>query len=443
MKHIIFENTLFKNLIISCFIIFISSTIKRLIKIITNNKIAKINLLNPEFSGYSLNIFELSKPIINFSPGPTQFPKVLLEEIKEEFINSTNGITPLELSHRSPEFVNILSSVNENMKKLMKIPDDFKILWMHGGGHGQFGAIPMNLKHLITNNKYANYIVSGTWSNRAYEEACKVINTYNSFNNDILPLNHKSITMDCLNISNNDAYVYFCSNETVNGIEFKKDGIPYPDRNMLKTARSIIDMSSDFTMKNIDWTCVDVAFACTSKNLGIPGATIVIIRNDILDELYNNNNYIPSVLDWKIYNNTNSLYNTPAVYNIYIVNKYLNYYIERGGIDILEKESKIKSSIIYEFIDNSSLYKCLIIDKLSRSNINIPFFVGDGNREIRSKFLHFCYMNNIVGLRTKTPFRYCDYNMVEPLRINLYNGISIEESLKLVDVMKQFEVLLH
>tara|TARA_Y100000768_G_C23989409_1_gene691186 strand:- start:4932 stop:6260 length:1329 start_codon:yes stop_codon:yes gene_type:complete len=442
MNLIIFENTLLKKLIISCFIIFILSNIKRLIKFISNNKKTKINLLNPKYSGYSLNIFEFSKPIINFSPGPTQFPKVLLKQIKEEFINSPNGITPLEISHRSPEFVNILSSVNENMKKLMKIPADFKILWTHGGGHGQFSAIPMNLMPLITNNKRANYIVSGTWSNRAYEEACKVINAYNSLNSDILPLDHKSITMDCLNISNDDAYVYFCSNETVNGIEFKKDGIPYPDRDMLKGARSIIDMSSDFTMKNIDWTCVDVAFACTSKNLGIPGATVVIIRNDILDKVHNKN-YIPSVLNWKIYNNTNSLYNTPAVYNIYIVNKYLNYYIDKGGIDILEKESKIKSSIIYEFIDNSSLYKCLIIDKLSRSNINIPFFVGDGNSAIRSKFLHFCYMNNIVGLRTKTPFRYCDYNMIEPLRINLYNGVSIEDSLKLVDVMKQFEVLLY
>jgi phosphoserine aminotransferase len=457
-----YENVLLQDLNIQCFFIFLSLTtffgiaftpnfMKKVINSIrvrVNNilsgvsDIVETNSFDPYFSGYSLNAFQSTKPITNVSPGPTQFPKVLLHQIEEDLMNSQHGISPLEISHRSPEFAHILSSVNENMKKLMKIPNEFTILWMHGGGHGQFSAVPLNLIPLISNNKRANYMVSGTWSQRAFDEACKVTNAYDSFNHDPPSIKHKSISADHLKIADNDAYVYFCSNETVNGTEFRKDGIPYPCRDTLKTARSIIDMSSDFTMKKIDWTRVDVAFACTSKNLGLAGATVTIIRTELLDSIeYNKSNYIPSVMDWKLYYNTNSLYNTPAVYNIYIVDKFLKYYIKKGGIDVLEEESKIKSSIIYELLDESSFYSSLVSDKLSRSNINIPFFVGDGNREIRSKFLHFCYMNNIVGLRTKTPFRYHDYNMIEPLRVNLYNGVSIDETKKLVNVMKRFEDL--
>ena len=401
-----------------------------------------MDTLDPEFSGYSLIAFQHVEPTTNFSPGPSQFPNELLEQIKVDLNNSPHGITPLEISHRSPEFANILSSVNENITKLMQIPNEFTILWTHGGGHGQFSAVPLNLIHLISNNKRANYMVSGTWSQRAFDEARKVTNAYDSFNLEPPSIKHKSISADHLTIADDDAYVYFCSNETVNGTEFRKDGIPYPCRDTLKSARSIVDMSSDFTMKNIDWTRVDVAFACTSKNLGLAGATVTIIRTDLLDTIDDNKrNYIPSVLDWKLYYNTNSLYNTPAVFNIYIVDKFIKYYIEKGGIDVLEEESKIKSSMIYKLLDESPLYKPLVSDKISRSNINIPFFVGDGNSEIRSKFLHFCYMDNIVGLRTKTPFIYQDYDMIEPLRVNLYNGISIEETKKLVNVMKKFEVL--
>lgn len=446
------ENTSLEDLILPCCFIFLSMSPFFVIQFIqtylfdisgtNNNTVVGINSLNERFSGYSLKSFHPKESIINFSPGPAQFPKVVLDQIKEDLTKSCHVITPLEISHRSPEFAIILSSVNENMKRFMRIPNDFTILWTHGGGHGQFSAVPLNLTYLINNNKRANYIVSGTWSQRAYNEACKIINAYDSLNNEDPSIKHNSLSADRVVVTDDDAYVYYCSNETVNGTEFKKDGIPYPCRDTLKTAKSIIDMSSDFTMKNIDWTRVDVAFACTSKNLGLSGSTVTIIRTELLETIkYDKTNYIPSVLDWNLYYNTNSLYNTPAVYNIYIVDKILNYYIEKGGIDVLEEESKFKSSMMYKFLDESSLYSCLVSDKISRSNINIPFFVGDGNSKLRSKFLHFCYMNNIVGLRTKTPFRYSDYNMIEPLRVNLYNGVSIEETKKLVNVMKQFEVL--
>ena len=214
--------------------------------------------------------------------------------------------------------------------------------------------------------------------------------------------------------------------------------MPYPSRDSLNETKLIVDMSSDFGMKSVNWNDIDVAFACTSKNFGVAGANITIIRNSLLNQLKEKENTIPCTLEWSNYYETNSLYNTPAVFNIYLIEKILDYYLDYG-IDKIEEESKIKSKMVYDILDNSNLYKPVVENKLIRSNINIPFIVDDGNDEIRSKFLEYCYINNVVGLRTKTPFKYSEFDMVEPLRISLYNGISIDDTKHLINVMKEFE----
>lgn len=401
------------------------------------NKIRYLSddLFKNNFDGYSLNALHKNEKVINFSPGPAQFPKEIMDELKNDINNCTYGVSPLEISHRSPEFNTILTRVNSNMKKLMEIPDDFSIIWTQGGGHGQFSAVPLNLGYLVHKNSQANYIVTGTWSNRACLEAKKFINVKNSILSNKLPIQITNLDENDINIKENDEYVYLCSNETVNGIEFREDGLTYPNREKLKSSKLIIDMSSDFTMKKINWHNIDVAFACTSKNLGIAGANITIVRTYLIT----GNDNVPCVLDWNAYNKANSLYNTPAIYNIYIIDKFLKYYLNKGGIEILENESKMKSKMIYDTIDESKLYHCVISDKKIRSNINIPFIIGDGNKKLMEKFLYFCYINNVVGLRTKTPFNYEDFKMKEPLRISLYNGVSIKDTTKLVDVMKFFE----
>ena len=414
-------------------------------KDVNSKQVNSKETLSCDFVGYSLSSND-QKNVLNFSPGPTQFPREIITEISNDLNKTNMGITALEISHRSPEFNEILERVNLNLRKLMKIPTEFNIIWTQGGGHGQFSSIPLNLGCLFDQGQIGNYIVTGTWSNRAFNEAVKFVNARNSNENEKLPIQHNDIDItNCIN--DNDVYVYLCSNETVNGTEFRNDGIPYPTRDILKSAISIVDMSSDFTMKNIKWEDVDIAFACTSKNLGIAGANVLIIRNELLQKIdeKSSNTFpfvnIPCVLDWNLYDKSNSLYNTPAIYNIYIIDKFLKYYLNKGGIDILEMESKIKANMIYDMLDESKLYKCVVENKLARSNINIPFIVGDGSSLIRSKFLHFCYMNQIVGLRTKTPFNYQDFDMTEPLRISLYNGISIEDTIKLVSTMRDFEIL--
>lgn len=398
--------------------------------------------LNCKFNGNSLSSFKKNQPVINFSPGPAQFPREILDKIYLDSKYYPAGATFFEISHRSTEFNILFDRVNQNIKDLMKIPDDFTILWTQGGGHGQFSSIPLNFLPLINSSQNkANYIVTGTWSSRAYEESQKFINSYNSYYNHFnTPLKINFIEPNDIKISNNDKYVYFCSNETVNGLEFKKDGINYPSRKQLKNAYSIIDMSSDFTLKSLPWQDIDVAFSCSSKNLGMAGATVTSVRNNIFEEINNNEqSKIPSILDWVNYKKSKSLYNTPAIYNLYVIDKFLDYYLKKGGIVCLEEESKIKAKKIYEFLDNSNMYLPCVDNSLSRSNINIPFTLINHCNDTVSKFLHFCFINNIVGLKTKTPFNYKLFNLQEPLRINLYNGISIEDTEYLIDVMKKYE----
>ena len=160
----------------------------------------------------------------------------------------------------------------------------------------------------------------------------------------------------------------------------------------------------------------------------------------VLKSEYNNN--IPCTLDWNLYYESNSLYNTPSIFNIYLINHILDYYIDNGGIKEMENISRQKAKLIYDLLDNSEIYKPFISNTKIRSNINIPFIVCNGNKDMMSKFLDYCNKNNVVGLRTKTPFKYEELNMNEPLRISLYNGITIEDTKNLVNVMESFERIL-
>ena len=392
--------------------------------------------LNSKYNGYSLNAYMKDHRVINFSPGPSQFPISVFNTLKKEYFSNSfqYGVTPFELSHRSPEFEQIINNVNKKIRHFMHIPNDFSIIWSPNGAHGQFSAVPLNLMN-ISNLKKCNYVVTGTWSHRAFKEALKFTNAYNSYHSFLIPLEINNIEKEVV-IDEKDKYIFLCSNETVNGVEFRYDGIPYPNRKELKNTISVIDMSSDFGMKYINWNHIDIAFSCSSKNFGIPGVTISIIRNTILNKIKKNKQkQIPCTMDWNLYNETNSMYNTPSIFTIYLIEKILDYYISFGGINKIEQYSKKKSKYVYDFLDNSRLFKPIVKNKKIRSNINIPFILI--HDDISLQFLYYCYKNNIVGLRTKTPFTY--NNSIEPFRISLYNGISLEDTKYLIKIMKQFE----
>tara|TARA_Y100000992_G_scaffold166378_1_gene111793 strand:- start:396 stop:1583 length:1188 start_codon:yes stop_codon:yes gene_type:complete len=386
--------------------------------------------------GYSLTSYIKNKATINVSPGPTQIPRKVLEKLNLDLSEKTNnwefGVTPLEISHRSPEFLDILNNLNASIRSFMKIPDDFSILWTQGGGHGQFSAVPLNM---IGNNlKKATYIVTGTWSERAAKEASKYLNI-----NTISINNNNAITYTDLPynelINTDDDYLYLCSNETVNGLEYIEKRNPIPNKDHLKNTKTVIDMSSDFLTKSVNWKNIDVAFACSSKNMGTAGSTITIVKKDLLNNNNNNDYPIPSILDWKLYDETDSLYNTPNIFNMYLMNELINYYVnEYNNIDQLELINKTKSNIIYETLEKSNEFSLLVNNKHYQSRMNIPFFVNNMN-----KFLEYSYINNIVGLRTKTPFDYKEFNMNEPLRISLYNGITLEDTVLLSNILQKYK----
>jgi len=200
----------------------------------------------------------------------------------------------------------------------------------------------------------------------------------------------------------------------------------------------IVDMSSDILSKNLNWNNIDVAFACAPKNFGFPGSAITIIENSFLTDEYNSyyKNNIPSLLDWKLIKESNSFWNTLPVFNIYVTEKILKYYEKIGGLKTIQSDSTIKANMLYTLLDGSKIYEPVVPkNREERSRMNIPFYIK--NKEIMDLFLHNAYRNNIVGLRTKTPFS--DPNKPEALRISLYNSVTVDDTIYLVSFMKEFE----
>ena len=389
------------------------------------------------YDGYSLTPYLKDEKIINFSPGPTSIPTQVLSEFLSEFSDKNKfGVTPLEISHRSPEFLNIKKECEKKFRTLLKIPDNYSLIWTHGGGHGQFSGVPLNL--VKDQNDSPNYLVTGTWSNRSYLEASKYCNPNKIIEKeDISEIDSIDYSKIINNLKDNSSYVYLCSNETINGLEFREDGIPVPSKDMTNNKIMVVDMSSDILSKKVNWNNVDVAFACAPKNFGFPGSAVTIINNKILLEDYKrfHEKTIPSLLDWKLINNSESFWNTLPVFNIYITDKILSYYINIGGIDTIEANSKSKSDIIYSILDENNIYEPVVEKgRPERSRMNIPFIIK--NKEMMELFIHNAYRNNIVGLRTKTPFNKSD--KPEPLRISLYNSITLEDTIRLSAFMIEF-----
>ena len=390
------------------------------------------------YNGYTLTPCTTEYNLLNLSPGPTALPKAVLKDVIDEFNNNwTMGVTPLEISHRSPEFLIIKNSCEQLFRDLLKIPNNFSLIWTHGGGHGQFSAVPLNL--IKSKEDEPDYIVTGTWSNRSYLEAVKFCKANKiSEKEDFTEINsiNRNYLIDSIKNSKSE-YVYICSNETINGIEFREDGLSIPSKRETNNKKMIVDMSSDILSKNLNWNNIDVAFACAPKNFGFPGSTITIIENCFLTDEYNKHyKNIPSLLDWKLIRESDSFWNTLPVFNIYVTEKILKYYEKIGGLKTIQSNSNIKANMLYTVLDNSKIYEPLVPkNRIERSRMNIPFYIK--NKEIMDLFLHNAYRNNIVGLRTKTPFS--DSNKPEALRISLYNSVTVDDTIYLVSFMKEFE----
>jgi phosphoserine aminotransferase len=339
---------------------------------------------------------------------------VLREAAAEMLDYQGTGMSVMEMSHRSKAFEGIIGDAEKTLREIMNIPDNYKVLFLQGGGSQQFAMIPMNLMK----NKVADYIVTGQWSKKAAAEAkiygkVNVIASSADKNFSYIP------DLKNLKISDDADYVYICHNETVHGIKY--NNIPETGDKIL-----VADMSSDILSEPVDVTRYGLIFAGVQKNIGPAGVVVVIIREDLLTEDVLPGT--PTMLSYKIHADNKSLYNTPPAYGIYICGKVFRLVQKLGGLEAMKNKNEEKAAILYDFLDSSNMFKGTV-EKKDRSLMNVPFVTGSD--ELDAKFVKeskAAGFDNLKGHRS-----------VGGMRASIYNAMPIEGVKALVEFMKKFE----
>lgn len=353
--------------------------------------------------------------VYNFAAGPAVLPEVVLKEAADEMLNyKGTGMSVMEMSHRSKAFEEIIEEAEKDLRELMNIPDNYKVLFLQGGGSTQFAMIPMNLMK----NKVADYIITGQWAKKAAAEAEK----YGKVNK-IASSADKTFSyipdLKNLQISDDADYVYICHNNTIYGTTYHE----LPDT---KGKVLVADMSSDILSQPIDVTKYGLIFAGVQKNIGPAGTVVVIIREDLITEDVLEGT--PTMLTYKTHADAKSLYNTPPAYGIYICGKVFKHLKKMGGLEVMKKKNEEKAKILYDFLDQSELFKGTVV-KEDRSLMNVPFVTG--NKDLDAKFVaeaKAAGIENIKGHRT-----------VGGMRASIYNAMPMEGVKYLVEFMKKFE----
>ena len=351
----------------------------------------------------------------NFSAGPAVLPEEVLQEAADEMLDYRGtGMSVMEMSHRSKAYDTIIKEAEADLRELMNIPDNYKVLFLQGGASQQFAMIPMNLMK----NRVADYIVTGQWAKKAYQEA----SLYGKANK-IASSEDKTFSYipDCsdLPISEDADYVYICENNTIYGTKFKT--LPNTKGKPL-----VADVSSCFLSEPVDVTKYGVIYGGVQKNIGPAGVVIVIIREDLITEDVLPGT--PTMLRYKIHADADSLYNTPPAYGIYICGKVFKWLKKMGGLEAMKERNEKKAKILYDYLDESKLFKGTV-RKEDRSLMNVPFITG--NEELDAKFVKEAKeagFENLKGHRT-----------VGGMRASIYNAMPIEGVEKLVEFMKKFE----
>lgn len=356
---------------------------------------------------------------INFSPGPAKIPDEVLRIVQDELLNyHGQGLGVMEMSHRSKEFEEIIFGAEKSVRDLLNVPQNYKVVFLQGGGAGQFAAVPLNLMHTGS----ADYLVTGSWSQSAVKEAEK----YGKVN-WVAPKPEKFISIPDASTwkhSTDASYFYHCGNETVHGVEF-------PETPSVPNNTPIVaDISSNFMSRKEDVSKYGLLFGCAQKNVGCAGVTTVIVREDLLDK---GRKECPSVIDYKVQSANSSLYNTPPCFNIYVMGLCLNWIQKHGGLDAMEQLSRQKSGLIYDVIDRSNGFYSAPVDRRYRSRMNIPFRVGTGTEQERLEkgFLQEAQKLKMVSLK--------GHRSVGGMRASLYNAVTVEETRMLAEFMEEYQ----
>ena len=353
--------------------------------------------------------------VYNFAAGPAVLPEEVLKEAADEMLDyNGTGMSVMEMSHRSKDFEVIIQDAERNLRELMNIPNNYKVLFLQGGASMQFAMVPMNLMK----NRVADYIITGQWAKKAAIEAEKfgkvnVLATSADKTFSYIP------DMSKIKVSNDADYVYICHNNTIYGTTYHT----LPDT---KEKILVADMSSDILSQPIDVTQYGLIFAGVQKNIGPAGTVIVIIREDLItDDVLNGT---PTMLKYKIHSDNNSLYNTPPAYGIYICGKVFKHLKKLGGLEVMKVRNEEKAKILYDYLDSSKLFNGTVV-KEDRSLMNVPFITG--NKELDDKFIKEAKKVGIENIR--------GHRTVGGMRASIYNAMPIEGVKYLVEFMKKFE----
>lgn len=354
--------------------------------------------------------------VYNFSAGPGTLPEEVLKKAAEELLDyKGSGMSVMEMSHRSSWYDEIHKKAAATLREIMNIPDNYKVLFLQGGAHLQFAMVPLNIKK----NGKADYLVAGQWGKKAAAEAKKFISV-----NVVASSEDKTFSyvpqIDKSMLSEDADYFHITTNNTVYGTRLRNKDIVCLDNVPL-----VADMSSNILSEVYDVSNFGIIYAGAQKNMGPAGVTVVIIREDLIDDVEEN---IPTMLKYKIHADKESLYNTPPCYSIYMCGLVYEWIKENGGVEAMQKINEEKAKLLYDYIDSSNLFKGTV-DKYDRSLMNVNFKTG--NEELDKKFIKEATERGLVNLK--------GYRTVGGMRASIYNAMPVEGVKALVEFMKEFE----
>ncbi|HCD43522.1 MAG TPA: 3-phosphoserine/phosphohydroxythreonine aminotransferase [Lachnoclostridium sp.] len=353
--------------------------------------------------------------VYNFSAGPAVLPEEVLREAAQEMMDYKGcGMSVMEMSHRSKMFESIIGDAEADLRDLLKIPDNYKVLFLQGGASQQFAMVPMNL----FKNRVGDYIITGQWAKKAYQEA-KLFGTANAVASSADKTFSYIPDVSDLPISDDADYVYICENNTIYGTKFKT--LPNTKGKTL-----VADLSSCFLSEPVDISKYGLIFAGAQKNVGPAGVVIAIIREDLITEDVLPGT--PTMLRYKTHADEKSLYNTPPAYGIYICGKVFQWLKKRGGLEAMKELNEKKAAILYDYLDQSQMFTGTVVKK-DRSLMNVPFVTG--NEELDALFVKESKAAGFENLK--------GHRSVGGMRASIYNAMPLEGVEKLVSFMKDFE----
>lgn len=359
----------------------------------------------------------MAKRIFNFSAGPAALPTEVLEKAQSELLDyQGSGMSIMEMSHRGKYFDEVLASAEAKARKLMKLGDEYAVLFLQGGASHQFAMVPMNF---ASPDRPVDMVHTGYWTKKAIGEieritSCRIIASSEDTNFDRLPeVREEMIHPDA-------AYVHYCSNNTVYGTQWRQ----FVHR---KNVPSVVDMSSDFLSRNLDFTQFDLIFAGAQKNLGPSGLAMVVIKKSFAET---GNEKLPLILQYRAHIQNSSRYHTPPTFAIYLARLVLDWLDERGGLEAIETHNQKKAKILYDAIDESDFYQCPV-QKDARSLMNVVFRIDSGNEDLENKFVAEASSLGLDGLK--------GHRHIGGIRASIYNAMPIAGVERLVEFMKDFE----